>query len=76
MKNKILILKNDRVGDLFTSIKLISSLCLKNHDIKLYLSHLNMNFSIISNLRTNLVKNIPEIDRIYVNNRFYILYKI
>lgn len=47
MKKKILILKNDRVGDLFTSLKLISSLDNKNNTIKLYLSNLNTNFSFL-----------------------------
>ena len=58
MKSKILILKNDRVGDLFTSIKLISSLCIKNHDIKLYLSHLNRNFSFLfKNIKIETINN-------------------
>ena len=42
--NKILILKNDRAGDLMTSLKLISSLnC--NSKLKIYLSELNYGFS-------------------------------
>ena len=45
MSNKILILKNDRAGDLFTSITLISSLISRYSDIKMYLSHLNSGFS-------------------------------
>ena len=43
-EKKILILKNDRAGDLFTSLKLISSLSL-NNKIKIYLSELNYGFS-------------------------------
>lgn len=58
MKNKILILKNDRVGDLFTSLKLISSLCTKNNEVKLYLSHLNKNFSFLfKNIKIETVNN-------------------
>ena len=44
-KKKILILKNDRAGDLFTSLKLISSLIVNNALIKIYLSELNVGFS-------------------------------
>lgn len=43
-KKNILILKNDRAGDLFTSLKLISSLG-ANNKIKIYLSELNYGFS-------------------------------
>ena len=45
MSDKILILKNDRAGDLFTSITLISSLIKRYEDIKIYLSELNVGFS-------------------------------
>ncbi len=45
MTDKILILKNDRAGDLFTSITLISSLITRYNDIKIYLSELNYGFS-------------------------------
>ena len=45
MHKNILILKNDRGGDLFTSIKLISSLIASNVKITLYLSELNYGFS-------------------------------
>jgi len=45
MKKKILILKNDRAGDLFTSLKLISSLMTKENDITIFLSELNHGFS-------------------------------
>lgn len=45
MNKNILILKNDRGGDLFTSIKLISSLIASNVKITLYLSELNCGFS-------------------------------
>ena len=43
--SKILILKNDRAGDLMTSLNLISSLRNYNNDIKIYLSELNIGFS-------------------------------
>ena len=42
--NKILVLKNDRAGDLMTSLKLISSLNY-NNKLKIYLSELNIGFS-------------------------------
>lgn len=45
MTDKILILKNDRAGDLFTSITLISSLIIRYENIKIYLSDLNYGFS-------------------------------
>ena len=45
MSDKILILKNDRAGDLFTSLTLISSLIHRYKDIKIYLSELNSGFS-------------------------------
>ena len=45
MPDKILILKNDRGGDLFTSLNLISSLISKYKKIKIYLSELNSGFS-------------------------------
>lgn len=44
---KILILKNDRGGDLFTSLRLISSLNIKNNKIRLYLSELNNGFAFL-----------------------------
>ena len=44
---KILILKNARGGDLFTSLRLISSLNIKNNKIRLYLSELNNCFAFL-----------------------------
>ena len=43
--SKILILKNDRAGDLFTSLKLISSLIRDYKDVNIYLIELNIAFS-------------------------------
>ena len=43
--NKILILKNDRAGDLFTSLTLISSIISSYTNIKIYMSELNSGFS-------------------------------
>ena len=54
-KKNILILKNDRAGDLFTSLKLISSLGI-NNKIKIYLSELNYGFSFF--FKTHTVKKI------------------
>ena len=62
-EKKILILKNDRAGDLFTSLKLISSLS-KDNIIKIYLSELNYGFSFFfknSNVRKiNLNPNLLD----------------
>ena len=46
---KILILKNDRAGDLFTSITLISTLLSKYKNITIYLSEYNIGFSFLFN---------------------------
>ena len=72
MKKNILILKNDRAGDLFTSLRLISTLNSKNNKIKLYLSELNNSFSF-------LFKNIEVIKTNYnlnINNRINIFLDI
>ncbi len=45
INKKILILKNDRAGDLFTSLTLISSLISHYQNITLYLSEFNEGFS-------------------------------
>ena len=55
MSKKILILKNDRAGDLFTSLTLISSILSTYKDIKIYLSELNSGFSFLFN-RANIKK--------------------
>lgn len=49
MAKKILILKNDRTGDLFTSLKTINKIIGKYDDqnITIYLSHINQKFSFI-----------------------------
>ncbi len=44
-KDNILILKNDRAGDLFTSLTLISTLLSKYNNISIYMSQLNIDFS-------------------------------
>ena len=43
--SKVLILKNDRAGDLFTSLSLISTLIRDENKIKIYLSELNSEFN-------------------------------
>ena len=49
---KILILKNDRAGDFFTSLKLISTLKNTSKDITIFLSELNVGFSfLLSNIK-------------------------
>lgn len=53
---KILILKNDRAGDFFTSLKLISSLKNTSKDITIFLSELNVGFSfLLSNIKKKKV---------------------
>jgi|TARA_B100000959_G_scaffold150770_1_gene158177 hypothetical protein len=47
MSDKILILKNDRGGDLFTSLLTISSLKNKYENITIYLSELNIGFDFL-----------------------------
>lgn len=71
--NKILILKNDRAGDLMTSLKLISSLnC--NNKLKIYLSELNNGFSFFfKNINTEKINfNLNIKDKIKI---FFDLYK-
>ena len=43
--SKILVLKNDRAGDLFTSLELISTLIRDEKNVKIYLSELNNSFN-------------------------------
>lgn len=43
--SKVLILKNDRVGDLFTSLTTISTLIRDSDSVKMYLSELNHHFN-------------------------------
>ncbi len=54
--SKILILKNDRAGDLFTSLKLISTLCADLHKVSIYLSELNFSFNFL--FKNQIVKKI------------------
>ena len=68
LENKILILKNDRAGDFFTSLKLISSLNNNSNKIRIYLSELNYGFSFL------LPK--MEIKKINLNLTFVIKIKI
>ncbi len=70
-KKKILILKNDRAGDLFTSLQLISSL-IKNNKIKIYLSELNFGFSFL--FKNHLVKKINF--QLSLSNKINILFDI
>ncbi len=46
---KILILKNDRAGDLISSIRLIYKIIEKNNDISIYLSNINYDFKFLIN---------------------------
>ena len=78
---KILILKNDRGGDLFISLKTISSL-LKNNDVTIYLSSLNIGFKFLfkkvkileKKVKQNFIDKIKLIIDIYKNNYNSIFY--
>ena len=61
MKKKVLILKNDRTGDLFVSQKAINRIINKhtNDDILIFLSNINHKFSF---LFPNLKKKIISIN--------------
>tara|TARA_Y100000590_G_scaffold468527_1_gene651580 strand:+ start:5590 stop:6618 length:1029 start_codon:yes stop_codon:yes gene_type:complete len=68
LKEKILILKNDRAGDLFTSLTLISSLISAYQNITIYLSELNIGFSFLFS-KTNIKKinfNLSFINKILI----------
>ena len=56
INKKVLILKNDRAGDLFTSLTLISSLISHYQHITLYLSEFNEGFSFF--FKKTLIKKI------------------
>ena len=72
MTKKILILKNDRAGDLFTSLTLISSILSTYKDIKIYLSELNSGFSFLFNKA-----NIKKINfDLTISNKFLIFFDI
>ena len=73
--NKILILKNDRTGDLFTSLKTINLIFNKHKydHIEIYLSKINKNFKFLFNPKKikiiNLNLNLLDKIKIY----FYFL---
>ena len=46
MPKKILVLKNDRGGDLVSSIRLINKLA-KNNELTIYLSEINIDFKFL-----------------------------
>lgn len=81
LKEKILILKNDRAGDLFTSLTLISSLISTYRNITIYLSELNIGFSFLFG-KTNVKKinfNLSFINKIHIfmdilNNKYQKIY--
>ena len=82
-ESKILVLKNDRAGDLFTSLKLISTLIRDSKEIKIYLSELNYSFNFLFkkiktkkiNFNLNLIDKIKIMIDIFKNkyNKIYIL---
>ena len=82
-ESKILVLKNDRAGDLFTSLKLISTLIRDSKETKIYLSELNYSFNFLFdkiktkkvNFDLNFVDKINILIDIFKNkyNKIYIL---
>ena len=76
MKNKVLIFKNDRTGDLFVSLKAINRIINKhnNQDIFIFLSNINHKFSFLfPKLKNKIISmnlNIFEKMKIF----FYILF--
>ena len=55
LKKKILILKNDRGGDLLNSLKCISSLIWSENSVTIILSQLNFSFSFLLK-KANIIK--------------------
>ena len=68
MKKNILILKNDRAGDLFTSLKLISTLANNSSKLTIYLSELNIGFKFLfKNFLTKEINyNLNFIDKLKI----------
>ena len=68
MKKNILILKNDRAGDLFTSLKLISTLANNASKVTIYLSELNIGFKFLfKNFLTKEINfNLNFIDKLKI----------
>ena len=68
MKKNILILKNDRAGDLFTSLKLISTLANNSSKLTIYLSELNIGFKFLfKNFLTKEISfNLNFIDKLKI----------
>ena len=66
MKKKVLILKNDRTGDLFVSLKAINRIINKhiNQDIIIFLSNINHKFNF---LFPKLIKKIIPMDLNFIN---------
>ena len=83
-KKKILILKNDRSGDLFISLKAIYNIIdlHQNDEIHLFLSHLNKSFSYLFkkenikkeyfNYRLNILEKLIILKKIIINKYEYI----
>jgi len=73
---KILILKNDRGGDLLNSISCISSLLHSNNKVTIYLSQFNFSFAFLNknalvkkiNYNLNLLNKVSFLYQIIKNN--------
>ena len=81
MSKKILILKNDRGGDLLNSIKCVSSLINENSHVTIFLSKFNYGFSFLFNKATvkKINYNLNILDKIkifffLINNKFDEIY--
>ncbi len=81
--SKVLVLKNDRAGDLFTSLSLISTLIRDEKNVKIYLSEFNISFNFFFkkietkkiNFNLNLIDKINILIDIFKNkyDKIYIL---
>ena len=68
MKKKILIFKNDRGGDLVSSVRLIYKLIENNNNVSIYLSNVNYNFNfLLSKLNIKKINfNLNFLDKVNV----------
>ena len=70
MSKKILILKNDRTGDLFVSLKAINRIINKHdkNEITIFLSNINHKFSFLfPNLKKKIISmNLSVLDKIKI----------
>ena len=76
MDKKILILKNDRVGDFFHSLRNIQLIreFYSNHKIEIYLSKINIRFSKVFNSKELLLHEVNY--NLYIVKKLKLFYKL